>query len=184
MKPNPAVEELLNNHPLAQFSVYTDGQSRVVRELGQEILRDLVSGIHPDDGSGKGMVCETEVVARGYSQFWLWVLGAYEVVRTMCQAERCFSSRLGTELKVLKQRLTVIRIPFAKQELPGRRIPVRAEPSIYRIVDSPPDLRFEVDDRVISAAELICEFARVFAGITRADVLNDHRTHYSAGGRK
>jgi hypothetical protein len=25
--------------------------------------------------------------------FWLWTLGAYEIVRTMCQAQSCFSER-------------------------------------------------------------------------------------------
>jgi hypothetical protein len=99
----------------------------------------------------------------------------------MCQAEQCFSPRLAAELKGLKRRLAAIRMPFAKQELPGRPAPVRGEPSIYGIGDSPPDLRFEVKGQVISVRELIGEFDRVFGGITKADVLADHRTTYSPG---
>ena len=179
MEANPVIEDMLNKNPLVIFSVYTQIQNRTVRELGREVLTCMEAGISPDDGTGRGTVCGSDVISRGYGQFWLWVLGAYEVVRTMCQAEQCFSPRVAAELKVLKRSLAVIRMPFAKQELPGKSTPVRAEPSIYGIGGSPPDLRFEVEGKVISVRELLAEFDRVFDGITRADVLADHRTTYS-----
>jgi hypothetical protein len=179
---DPTIEEMLNKNPLIVFSGYTNYQSRTVRELGQDILKSLDPGTTPDDATGLGILLGA-AAQRVYGQFWLWVLGAYEVVRTMCQAERCFSERLATELKALKQRLADIRMPFAKQELRGhsKPTPVCSEPSISGISVSPPDFRFLIKDEVISARDLICEFARVFEGITRADVLKDHRTTYQPG---
>ena len=70
-------------------------------------------------------------------------------------------------------------MPFAKQELRGKSVPVRGEPSVYGISDSPPDLKFEVEGNVISARGLIGKFERVFGAITRSDILGDHRTTYS-----
>ncbi len=68
----------------------------------------------------------------------------------------CISSGTqGTE-----RQLSVIRMPFAKQELPGKSVPVRGEPSVYGIGHSPPDLKFEVEGQVISVQELIGEFDR------------------------
>jgi hypothetical protein len=181
MESDPIIEDMLNKNPHVVFSIYTDVQSRTIRQLGRDIVTCLEDGITTDDGSGKGTVCGGEVMNRGYGQFWLWVLGAYEIVRTMCQAEQCFSPALATELKALKRQLSVIRMPFAKQELRGKFVPVHGEPSVYGIGHSPPDLRFEVEGEVISVQELIGEFDRVFGGITRTDILADHRTTYSPG---
>lgn len=181
MSADSIIEDMINKNPLIVFSVYTDIQSRTIQRLGHEILTCLEGGIVPDNGTGQGTVCGGEVISRGYGQLWLWVIGAYEVVRTMCQAEQCFSPRVRDELKALKQRLAVIRMPFAKQELPGKSVPVRGEPSIYGVGDSPPDLRFEIEGQVISVRELIGEFARVFESITSADVLAGQRTTYPPG---
>lgn len=181
MESDPIIEDMLNKNPLVLFSIYTDVQSRTIRELGREIVTCFEEGITTPDESGKGIVCGGHVMNRGYGQFWLWVIGAYEIVRTMCQAERCFSPVLAAELKVLKRQLSVIRMPFAKQELPGKSAPVRGEPSVYGIGHSPPDLKFKVNDQVISAQELISDFDRVFTGIRRADILSDHRGTYLTG---
>ena len=159
-------DEIANRYPLGEFSIYSQIQSQIVRELGRRLLNRLVDGIgDPTNGS--------------YGQFWLWVLGAFEIVRTMCQAEKCFAQSLVAELKSLKRLLRAIRIPFAKQELPGHKsAPVGGEPSICGINTSPPDMRFKVQGQLISARELISEFERVFGGITKADILADHRTSY------
>ena len=117
-----------------------------------------------------------------YAKFWLWVLGAYEVVRTMCEAEQCFSAGVRDQLRDLKQRLTLLRIPFAKQELPGKKIPVNAEPSPCTMGGSPPDYKFRVKDQMLSVRDSIHQFGAVLSGIKRTDVLAHHRTTYSIGG--
>jgi hypothetical protein len=183
MEENDAIEQMLNDNPLIGFSIYTEGQWETVRDLGQEVIQGLEKTITKGDGTASTTVDGTGF-QRSYGQFWLWVLGAYEIVRTMCQAEKCFSPRLNSELTKLKKRLSTIRVPFAKQELPGRRkkrVPVGGEPSVFAIGDSPCDLTYKVDDQEISARKLIAEFERVFEGISRADVLADHRTSYLRG---
>ncbi len=179
------INDMLSKNPLMGFSIYSDIQCRTVRILGREITACLDAAILTENSTRMGIVCDGEQINRGYGQFWLWVLGAYELVRTMCQAEQCFSSRVANELKLLKGKLGLLRMPFAKQELPGKKkVPVCGEPSIHGIGDSPPDFRFVVNGQVISARELISEFATVFGNITRADVLADHRTAYSHGNRQ
>ena len=66
-------------------------------------------------------------VERVESLMWLWILGAYEVVRTMCQAKTCFSSQALDELSRLKKLLSVVRMPAAKMEKPGRRTQLRKQ---------------------------------------------------------
>lgn len=178
MTSNPLTEKMLNENPLIKFSVYTDIQSKLVNSLGQDILQVLQTAIIPAPAEGQGAHCDAQILNAVYGQFWLWVLGAYEVVRTMCSAKKCFSPLIVGRLMDLKRKLSILRMPFAKQELPGKSTPVRAEPSIYDIRCSPPDLSFEVKGQVLSARELIDEFAFVFSGISRFDILADQRTAY------
>lgn len=65
---------------------------------------------------------------RAESLMWLWIIGAYEVVRTMCQARICFSSR-AFELQRLKRTLSMVRMPAAKMEKAGRDEPVTSNRS-------------------------------------------------------
>jgi hypothetical protein len=178
VEPDPIIEKLLNDNPLIGFSIYTDIQSNTARTLGREILDCLQTGISPEPNGGDGSRCDGQTVMRAHGLFWLWVLGAYEVVRTMCQAKQCFTPAAAAQIKALERLLWLLRIPFAKQELPGKKAPVHAELSIYGVRHSPPDLLYAVKDQVVSARDLIEQFASVFAGIERSDVLADHRTAY------
>jgi len=54
-------------------------------------------------------------VERAESLMWFWLLGAYEVVRTMHQAKACFSERLVRELSGLRKMLAAVRMPAAKR---------------------------------------------------------------------
>ena len=73
-----------------------------------------------------------------YGQFWLWVVGAFEVVRTMAGAKACFSQRVKDELGPLKKTLAFLRMPFAKQEYPGggKKIGTEASVIIYLLHDN------------------------------------------------
>jgi hypothetical protein len=79
------IERFLYEKPLVIFSVYTTIQVDIINGIGNEILSDL------DKIACEGRVSSTRL----YGQFWLWVLGAYEVVRTMTNAmtgaSNCFS---------------------------------------------------------------------------------------------
>src|ERR1700687_2076506 len=87
------------------------------------IIRELDAALV----EGGSVHAPTFIIA--YSHFWLWVLAAYEVTRTMHQARVCFSVPLGNRLGTLKKQLSQLRVPFAKQELPGEFEPIQGEAS-------------------------------------------------------
>lgn len=177
MNPDP-VSRLLEQTPLVKFSVYTQIQSETISGLGQEILHTLDSAIRNQPGTAAGIECNGSSIKHVYGQFWLWVLGAYEIVRTMERAGKCFSPALRDRLQGLKKELALIRMPFAKQELPGKKVAVEGEPSICDVTETPPDLKFAIREKAISVRQLIEKFEQVFSGIGPPDVLADHRTAY------
>jgi hypothetical protein len=110
-----------------------------------------------------------------YGSFWLWILGAHEILRTMVQARDCFSDAAQGKLQALKADLRTLRVPFAKQEMPGRPVPIAAEASIAGVGPDQDDLIFIVGTRRISARTIIREFRETMSGIHPEDVLKDHR---------
>jgi hypothetical protein len=173
----------LVKRPLVRFSVYTDIQAATIVGLGEQILNEMDNGLirEPKGSEPKGV--DGTVFNKVNGLFWIWVLGSYEVVRTMTQAKGCFSSNCSQNLQKLKKTLSLLRIPFAKQELPGKKkTPVAAEPSISSVQISPPDLEFKIDETVLSIRAVIQQFRNVFDSITPEDVLADHRTLYKSRG--
>jgi len=108
------IDRMLDKEPLILFSLYTAGQVRTLQDVGKELLSLLESTIVPKSIDGASF-------NRAYGLFWLWVLGAYEVTRTMCQAKACFSRDLSMKLAGLKQRLSILRMPFAELYREPRR---------------------------------------------------------------
>ena len=102
--------------PLIKFSLYTVTQAQSLRAVGDEIV-----------GLSKELNDRGFNVQRVNDLFWLWVLGAYETVRTMDQHKECFSEPLQAKIYDQKIHLAKIRIPFAKQELRGSGKPVYNE---------------------------------------------------------
>jgi len=162
------VNKMLSENPLIAFSVYTHLQVEVIRKLGNEITDVLDRSIKP------GTV-ESEGSQRVHGQFWLWVLGAYEITRTMKQAESCLSNVLVKKLTSFKKRISLLRIPFAKQEYKGSRKPIQGEALISRIDTSRKDFVFGVKGKTLSIRSLLNEFESIFANISSEDILYDHR---------
>jgi len=165
------IAEMHNQNPLIRFSPYTQIQVRTLSEFGREIL-DLL-----DSSMAKGSV-DAQAFHRAYGMFWLWLLGAYEVTRTMCQAKSCFTAELATKLIALKKRLSALRMPFAKQEYEGQKIPIKAEASVRGVDTIGKDFKLEVNGTVLSVRDLISTFESVFGDIKPEDVLSDHRDSY------
>jgi hypothetical protein len=63
-----------------------------------KLLEDLEVGFFPK-------VIDGSRIERAESLMWLWLLAAYEVVRTMHQAKQCFSDPVSAELGQLKKLL-------------------------------------------------------------------------------
>ena len=114
---NPTSEQIVDRDPLMAFSLYLSGRTAVLLSIADEIIDHL-------DQSFSRPVVDGAGVERAESLMWLWILGAYEVVRTMCQAKSCFSERALNDLIKLKKTLSTVRMPAAKMEKPGRKIPV------------------------------------------------------------
>lgn len=165
------IAEMLNQNPLVWFSAYTQIQVRTLSAFGREIL-DLL-----DSSMAEGSV-DAQAFDRAYGMFWLWLLGAYEVTRTMCQAKSCFTEELSTKLITLKKRLSALRMPFAKQEYEGRRTPIKNEASVCSMDTMAKDFKFEINGTALSVRDLISAFESVFGNIKGEDVLSDHRDSY------
>ena len=173
------VDDIIRERPLTRFSLYTHLQSEVVRKLG----RDLLDRFNCDPGVWNNSLTIPET----YGSFWLWVIGAFEIVRTMTQRgnSQPFDDATLAHLDSLKSQLELVRIPFTKQELPKvkgvsqkKNLPVGGEPSIAGIGQYPPDMVFSVNGRQISARQLIHRFEDTFSAIRAENVLADHRANY------
>jgi hypothetical protein len=172
---NPTWEQVVEREPLIAFSFYLSGRVNVLREFADEILENLDAGF-----TGEGV--DGARVERAESLMWLWTLGAYEVVRTMCQARVCFSPRTFDDLHRLKQELSTVRMPAAKMEKAGRHEPVTSNrsPSGWDVANR--DLLVNDPDANpdISARRTLAEFERVFSSITKDDVLAKHEQSYGS----
>ena len=115
---------------------------------------------------------------------WFWLLGAYEVVRTMHQARSCFSERLAADLQELKKALATARIPAAKMEKPGRGAAVTSNrsPSGWDVANRDLLINDPEEDLCVSARGLLAHFDRVFSSILRSDVLAHHSSSYPTSG--
>jgi hypothetical protein len=83
---NPTWEQVVERDPLIAFSFYLSGRKNVLLAIADEIIENL-------DQAFYGPLVNGGKLERAESLFWLWTLGAYEIVRTMCQAQSCFSER-------------------------------------------------------------------------------------------
>ncbi len=114
------IKQLFEKEALLAFSLFTDVQLRALMRCGDklnEISSDWYSGICKDFNEY-------------YDLFWLWTLGAYEVLRTMDQHKQCFGEETAAATNQMKKDVAKLRMPFAKQELAGKKDkPIRGENS-------------------------------------------------------
>ncbi len=163
------IDKMLSENPLVAFSVYTHSQVQTIRGLRGEITDVL-------DKSMTAGTLDAEGFQRVYALFWLWVLGAYEVTRTMVQAKSCFPEPLVEKIILFRKRISLLRMPFAKQEYPGNnKAPIQAEASVYGVDTSNMDFTFKVKGNVLSVRELLNEFESIFTSISIEDIHCDHR---------
>lgn len=150
-------------HPLYLFSLYTGLQHDALNWLASEI-----DGIRSSiDFKGKSI--DAQALSRYYNSFWFWTLGAYEVVRTMSQHKACFSDAVAAKTVETKKLLSVIRIPFAKQEIAQRGGPVWAELSICGFSED--DFKLQIADMEISPSKVISQVLSFLEGISHDDIL-------------
>jgi hypothetical protein len=168
---DPRIEKLLNEKPLLAFSCYTEGQVGELKRQARQILDAM-------DSSIKVGTVEFTGFGRAHWGFWLWTLGAFEVVRTMKQARACLSAELNEKIVRLQRQLVEIRVPFAKQEIAGKKKPIGSEASVSGFDGETHDMFYSINGEKVSVRKLLTDFVVIFDGITLADILSDHRYSY------
>jgi len=173
---NPTWEQVVQREPLIAFSFYLSGRINVLLAFADEIIENLDRGF-------SGMVKDGSRIERAESLMWLWTLGAYEVVRTMCQAKGCFSEKALGDLSQLKKTLSAVRMPAAKMEKPGKRVPVSSNrsPSGWDVANRDLLVNDPESTPDVSARFILAEFNRVFSSITKDDVVGRHEESYPEG---
>lgn len=152
--------------PLCLFSLYTHVQFSALQQVRAKLKR---IPLRPEGTQ----VISADDATEYYNLFWLWTLGAYEVVRTMSEHSQCFRSPKDEQIHALKRRLNVIRTPFAKQQIAGvkRGRPTRfyGENSIHSISAS--GLLFCINGEEIYSEPLMDEVLDLLVGIKHEDIL-------------
>lgn len=164
-------EEFERQNPLVKFSFYLWGRVRVLFDIRIEILQCL------DNAFASDLVAH-ESLSRAEMLSWLWILGAYEVVRTMCQADTCFSLEAAAKLRTLKRKLAIVRMPAAKMEKIGKSIPVTSGRSAAGIDLKNKDILVGDPSEGHSARELLNHFYTVFSSLQEDDILAQHESRY------
>ena len=169
---NPTEEEILAREPLMAFSFYLSGRNNVLLMLRDEIIELL------DDGFAEDGIDGTKI-GRASDLMWLWTLGAYEVIRTICQAKKCFSQNFYDKAFELKKELAKARMPAAKMEKQGKREPVNSNrsPDGWDVANK--DLLItESDDNCVSARLLLEHYETTISSLTIDDVIEHHAKSY------
>ena len=92
----------------------------------------------------------------------------------MNEYQDCFSDELQLKINSFKARISVLRIPFAKQQLQGRKNKIISnENSVYSTDLARRDMSFQVDGTLLSIREMIAEFDVFISYMADKDVLRD-----------
>lgn len=161
--------------PLLAFSCGTCLQLQFLNETAAEIRLLIASGVK-HDGPWDG-----NALSKAHGQFWLWVLGAYEVLRTMAQAPSCFTPDLYHRITLEKRHFNQIRIPFAKQERAGVRKGDATSTwrEVFAFGYKPDgDIIFSIGGTEFCAKDLIERFELFIKTIDRHDVLQSHEQFF------
>ncbi len=169
---NPSEEEILAREPLMAFSFYLSGRNNVLLSISDEIIENLDKSFSTNPIQG-GMIEHASTL------MWLWTLGAYEVVRTMCQAKECFSEKFYKKISGLKIDLAKVRMPSSKMEKKGKKIPVNSNRSPDGWDVSNKDLLIGDPDEPVSGRMILENYDTVMSSLTIEDVKKHHEEAYN-----
>ena len=169
---NPSEKEMLEREPLMAFSFYLSGRNNLLLSLLDEIIERLNSGF------SSGAVNKNSSIQDASDQMWLWTFGAYEVVRTISQANECFSETFNEKIAKLKKNLSIGRMPASKLEKPGKKIPISSNRSPDGWDFENKDLLIGDPENPISARFLLGLYEEVMNSLTLLDVKKGHSESY------
>jgi hypothetical protein len=164
------IEDYLKENPIMRFSVYSDLQIKTIVEVGDSIVEQFDWMIQKPNRID---------MSKGdpYGKIWLWIIGTYEIVRTMSDPKwkDSWSESAYSRISAFKRKISELRIPFAKQEIRRKPIPVEREPSIHGFDFEGKSYLFEVNGTCYNIRNLIKEFEALIRSIKPDDVLCDLR---------
>lgn len=169
---NPSEKEILTREPLLAFSFYLSGRNNVLLSISDEIIEKLDKGFSMNPIQG-------DLIAHASTLMWLWTLGAYEVVRTMCQAKKCFSENFYNKISDLKNDLAKARMPSSKMEKKGKKTPVNSNRSPDGWDISNKDLLIGDPEDYISGYMILKKYGTVMSSLTIEDVKKRHEESYN-----
>ena len=163
---------MYEKHPLLAFSPLTHLQATALLTVGDEIQELIAAAV-----TGPATVDAT-TLNQAYARLWLWVLGAYEVLRTMSQARGCFTEELAALVTSDKRYLSRLRMPLSKQEFAGSSAPSGLAGLLSGIDTIAKDVSFTVGDEVFSAKAVTARFASLVTAIKLSDIKARHSDSY------
>lgn len=169
---NPTEEEIIENEPLIVFSYYLSEKNNLLLDLSDKILENLDKGF--------GSEIYTEFIGKASSMTWFWTLGAYEVIRTICQAKGCFSDTFIESANKLKEQLAIVRMPSAKMEVKGKNIPVNSNRSPDGWDIDKKDLLIGDPENSKSARQLIEQYDKTLCSLQPNDIIKRHEDVYKS----
>jgi len=176
---DPVIVKHLTEHPLSAFSFYTQAHFNVLKNTGNKINTSLDNAFlnsHFKDNALHGI--EHNEIQETYGLFWLWILGAYEITRTMSEANKCFTPDINVALQELKRHLAIIRMPFAKQQPKNKNKPIGGEASISDIDGERKDICFSANNTNFWVRNEIKSFESQIESITIQDIISTYKASY------
>jgi hypothetical protein len=164
MNVNESLQIMYEDNPISAFSVYSQVQVDFLIKYGDEISISLAEAMDGEVIDGKKLFNDV------YGMIWLWILGAYEVTRTMDEASECFTDDIQPLLKDLKIMLAKIRMPMTKQLKRGRNELNSGEPSISASDIDKKDIAFTVDGEDLYFREMYSHFKSVMSSIKLSNI--------------
>ncbi len=164
-------DKIYEAKPITKYSFYLNGRIEILLETKNEI----VSSLEALNDTGNS----SENISNAEKLLWFWILGAYEVVRTMHQSKASFSEKVLKKLQDLKQVLAKARMPASKMEVKNKKQAVTSFRSPIGIDVKAKDFElFTDDENFISAKSLLSSFEEVIKSITTKDILAPHQSNY------
>jgi len=168
---NPSWEQEVEREPLLAFSFILSTRNNQLSTIADEILELLETAISEE-------IVDGSKITKAGILMWLWTLGAYEIVRTMCQASDCFSTEYLEKLLPIKKRLAKVRMPDSKMEIQGKKQPVNSNRSPWCYVLESNDLLIGDPEEADSAREIIDLYFSAIYSLTPKDVVLQHAESY------
>ncbi|MBW6518627.1 MAG: hypothetical protein K0A89_09030 [ANME-2 cluster archaeon] len=157
------------------FSYYLSERNNILLSVSDEIIENLDKGFTNN---------HTGLIGHASTLMWFWTLGAYEVIRTMCQAKICFSEGFYKKISDLKNDLAKAKMPSAKMEKKGKKMPVGSNrsPDGWDITNK--DLLAGDPEDPISGRMLLEKHDNVLSSLTIGDIKSRHEHAYNKESRQ